>query len=117
MCAAGVEPPFQDVAVDDRGAVQRAVVLALLNGPDVDDERTRCYFVGQVLGSDPIEAGSGGGEHAVYRAHRPSVQRTVTFRMSDFPGKCACSFAGTPRASRHVALEPISPPSRAIVAT
>ncbi|MGZ8801268.1 MAG: hypothetical protein ACXWZL_01245 [Mycobacterium sp.] len=39
---AGVEPPFQDVAVDDEGAVQGAVVLALLNWPDVDDERTRC---------------------------------------------------------------------------
>ena len=88
---AGVEPPFQDVAVDDQGVVEGAVALALLNWPDIDDERTGCCFVGEVFGSDPIEAGAGGGEQAVYRAHRPE-----RFFFSGQPARGAYMITATP---------------------
>jgi hypothetical protein len=54
-----VEPPLQYVAVDNDRAWQVTVALALLDWPDVHDQRTRSHGNGQLVGRDTHGASPG----------------------------------------------------------
>jgi hypothetical protein len=59
-----VQPPLEDVAVDDHGARQLAVAVALLDGTDVDDQRTGGLHGSEIGRLDPVEAGAALDEQA-----------------------------------------------------
>ena len=61
----GVEAPFEDVAADDRRAGQVALVPALLQRADVDQDRAACERVGGGLRREALQVAPGLGEEAV----------------------------------------------------
>jgi len=56
--AGWVEPPLQHVAVDDNRARQFGIAEALLAGTYVNNQGTSGLLCGQVLGADPVDAGT-----------------------------------------------------------
>jgi hypothetical protein len=75
--AGGVEAPLQYVAVDQHRARQLSVPLPLLEGADVDNQRTRLLLGGQVGGVDAVEPVPGRRDQVVYRplVHAGTVPR------------------------------------------
>ena len=65
VAARRIEPPLEDVAIDDDRAGHLALLAPVDLGADVDDERAGGHLGGEVGGLDAIEAVSGGGEQCV----------------------------------------------------
>ncbi len=88
--AAGVEPPFEDVAIDDQRTWQSAVAFALAGRPDIDDQGSGGKLGVQVGRLHPVEVGASVCEERVDRrgsvagVHRGRAHvGDATFRGAD----------------------------------
>jgi len=89
----GVQPPFQNVALDEHGAGNLTLQPSLCLRPDVDQERPVAHRCGAFPGADPLQPRAGGGEHLV-DGHEPALARCP-------PTAAACS-TSIPSSGPHV---------------
>jgi len=62
MRAGGIQPPFQDVPLDDQGAWELTITVTLFARAGVHDNRTGGHLGHQIRWLHPVQAFAGGLE-------------------------------------------------------
>ncbi|SKX10265.1 Uncharacterised protein [Mycobacteroides abscessus subsp. massiliense] len=65
--ALGVQPPFQDIALDDEGVDHFALLRTLCRGANVDQERAAAQRGGNLVGGQAPQPTTRGGQQIMHR--------------------------------------------------